>query len=258
MLGLRTMAWLLSLLSCLLLTRPLRAQSADGWGDERALSAAVRKPAPAAFQVHLGVSTLVAAPLGGMRNAHPGYGLGFLVGACWKKLPASFGFDVVASWWGSSTTRFLLDPTDRATSVDLTRSTHAIYFDLWLRLQPRTWRVQPFLEGSAGLRQVNAEYDLSFTHGTGTTSTQKVQSWTPNLGLGAGVDVELARADDDSGRVYVSLGLRWLHGGRAALRNLDDPSASGHDVNVRVSSNSTLFMLGILIRGDAVPVPDPP
>ncbi|MDB4990543.1 MAG: hypothetical protein JWN04_5721 [Myxococcaceae bacterium] len=223
-------------------------------GDEQAPPPRAKKPV-SDFRIHFGLETFLAAPIAQSSAAGWGGGLGFLGGVQWKKLPLTLGADFLATWWGDKTSNsFLIDPSDSQSAARVTRTTHSMFFDLWLRLQPRSWRIQPFVEATVGLKAISAEYTLGFVHGNDSISAQRTSSSSSSVGLGAGVDIQIGESVDKRARAYVSLGARWVRGGATPLKRLSDDSQAD---SLGVPRTTTLLMLGILAQGDLFDTDDP-
>ena len=121
---------------------------------------------------------------------------------------------------------------------------------MWLRLQPQDFRVRPYAEAVVGFKGLFTDYSLRFEQGVGTTSATSDQDLTSSAGLGAGVEILLA-TDDSSGRLYATLGFRWLHGGKASFdRAAPVPDAATVSASFNVPTTTTVVMLGIAATWD--------
>jgi hypothetical protein len=204
----------------------------------------------APLRVDAAVEGVMATPFEGARSIGDwGYGLMLSGGVHWKDLPISVGVDLVGIRWGRSTSLVDVQLGDTTAALEETRLDQTILFDTWLRLQPQTWRVRPFVEGLVGLKLLDTKYNLAFAAGDGETSTVTDQSSASTIGWGAGVDVLLANATDDSGSaVFATLGVREIGGSRASLSRVQDSAGMSQTVRFDVATHSTLILLGIAIR----------
>jgi opacity protein-like surface antigen len=120
-----------------------------------------------------------------------------------------------------------------------------LYFDAWLRVQPRDWPVRPYVEGFAGARLAMVHYSLSGAESNVDSSVwSDAQEWSSSLGWGAGVDFAGLLQIADT--VSFTLGARRLHGKHVSFTL--EGSVSGDQVSTEhdVAGSVTLFMLGIV------------
>jgi hypothetical protein len=132
------------------------------------------------FRAHVTVSALLAN-----QRAHPGDrdlggGAAFSFGVGWEPVPLVLGLEVMVSGWGNSTRKVRLD----AAHAKLVRSGYSVFYDSWLRFQPRLGRFVPYVEAIVGLKTQYADYTLSFDRGTDSTTLSEVQRWTWAWGFG--------------------------------------------------------------------------
>jgi hypothetical protein len=204
----------------------------------------------APLRVDAAVEGVMAKPFEGARSISDwGYGLMLSGGVHWKDLPISVGVDLVGIRWGRSTSLVDVQLGDTTAALEETRLDQTILFDSWLRLQPQTWRVRPFVEGLLGLKLLDTKYSLAFAAGDGETSTVTDQSSASSIGWGAGVDVLLANASDGTGSaVFATLGVREIGGSRASFSRVQESAGMTQAVRFDVATHSTLILLGIAIR----------
>jgi hypothetical protein len=204
----------------------------------------------APLRLDFAVTGVIAEPFEGARSLGDwGYGLMLLGGVHWKDFPVSFGFDAVGIRWGQSKSLFDVRLGDTPVALEETRTDQTILLDSWLRLQPQTWPVRPYLEGVAGVKFLETEYSFTFPGGTGTMSTVTDQASASTIGWGAGFDVLLAHSSDGLGSaVFATFGLRRLAGSRASFTRAPDTSSASQVVSFDLPTNTTLVLFGVSIR----------
>jgi hypothetical protein len=195
---------------------------------------------------HFGAWFLTASPFGSTAPLDDwGMGAGFIFGIGWGKIPLTVGVDFMALWWGTSTSPALVDLGDRSARVELRRSDNTIFFDAWLRAQPQSWFVRPYLEGVVGWKQVYTDYSLRFVGGSGATDKTTSDAGASTYGFGLGLDVTLAH-NDQGAVAFVTLGIRRLSGGRASFTRGPDAVTGDPRSRFEVSTDTTIIQLGII------------
>jgi len=171
-----------------------------------------------------------------------GYGGSLGIGVRHNAFPVSLGVDAVPIHLGSSTEVALVQQADSQLRIQQTRSQQAILFDTWLRVEPPTRWVLPYLEVAGGFKMLDAKYTLAYSDGQGTTSVFKRQSTASNWGFGAGLNVLLVRLPDSSdAALYATVGVRRLWGSRTSYAGVTGTSSE-------IDTDTTLILLGISVR----------
>ncbi|HKP60057.1 MAG TPA: hypothetical protein VJV78_25205 [Polyangiales bacterium] len=190
------------------------------------------------------------ATLGGVLSVpfanEPGetaFGFGMTYGIGYGMIPVMLGVDFISAGGGSGES-LAVQGADGMVEAHKDSKSRTLYFDVWLRVQPRNWSVRPYIEGFAGAKLAMLQYSLNDGQSASDASWSDEQEWTSSLGYGAGVDFAglLHLADTLS----ITLGARRVHG-RVATFSLNgsvdgDKVSTTHDV----AGSVTLFMLGIV------------
>jgi len=182
-----------------------------------------RVPTRRSGGLHIGAGVGVIGPMGIPEGNLSGVGPAFDLSVGYA-LPDWFRFGVQLGY-GRLGTRDLVHPEPAAELVARSGvwTAHA-----YGRLQPRSWPVQPYLEGLVGFKYFSAEVEERLLTAEDTTCDwtgycetteywdeydiyeQDDVSWS--AGLGAGVDFRLI-GDDDGFALTLGLGVRYLAGG---------------------------------------------
>ena len=205
-------------------------------------------PPPLRFEASL--QGMLSVP---SESGYSAFGFAVTYGMGYADIPLMLGLDFMSAGGGSAGSfRVTASEPGQASEFHKQADSKTLYFDVWLRLQPRRWAVRPYLEGFAGARLAMLRYSLTLPQATtdpGSSGTD--EEWSSSLGYGAGVDfaglLHLADA------LSITLGVRRLHGARTAF-TLDGNVAGQHvQTEHEVAGSVVMFMAGITTWLDLAP-----
>ncbi|HVU02956.1 MAG TPA: hypothetical protein VHE30_14450 [Polyangiaceae bacterium] len=198
------------------------------------------------FRGHFALHAVTAEPFGTGSHALDrwGYGLGFSLGAGYGRIPVTLGVDFVGVAWGSGGTNDPVLLNGSPVAAEITRRDRAIFYDLWLRVEPPFFSVRPYVEGVLGVKGLYTVSSLRLIGGEGETRATTPEEPASTIGFGLGLDVLFAR-NATGAAAYASLGFRRLHGGRAAFSGAFE---SGETAHFETSTDTTLVLAGITAR----------
>jgi hypothetical protein len=181
----------------------------------------------------------ISTPFGGNLDG-TGAGFGIAANFGWGKIPLTFGIDVMTAYFGSSTSVENYQTGDTVTTVRRDRTDKDYFLDLSVRLQPIDWWARPYLEGVAGTKLLETDYNLSIIDTDTTTSTQSDHDWAGSIGWGAGLDL----GGTQTHAIGFTLGVRRLNGATASFsRTLDMSNTAVHYTS---PTSTTFWMMGVL------------
>jgi hypothetical protein len=187
-------------------------------------------------RVEVGIHALTGTPFEGARGGGGSWawGEGVSLAGSYRDWPVSLGLDINFTYFGTLRGRDQGGTARRRAQVFLG--------DLFLRLQPVQWRARPYLEGVVGFKSVTDIYTVGAVLPDPDYTTNGKKSLVHTVGVGAGVELEIDR--NESSRVFLTLGVRWLHGGDVAsakrVARQDDVSF----VDAKYATTTTVFTLG--------------
>lgn len=111
-----------------------------------------------------------------------GLGFGGTFGAGFGSFPLALGVGFMSGFRGTSSDRVF------PSLLDIEREESTLQLDVWARVQPWTWLVRPYLEGSIGTRRLRSSYAVSFV-GSPRAAALDDTDWLLCLGFGAGVEL---------------------------------------------------------------------
>jgi hypothetical protein len=118
----------------------------------------------------------------------------------------------------------------------------------FLRVQPRIWRFEPFLEGIAGVKwfeTVSRGETYSPLFGEVSSSTASFSEAVSVLGYGAGINFRWTPLDNEEyGVGQVHVGYRYLSGGDASYPK---PAANGYALT-RSSTDLIVLTVAFMVR----------
>jgi hypothetical protein len=200
------------------------------------------EPPPLRFEATLGGA--LAVPFAG-QPGDTAFGFAMTYGIAWGSIPVMFGLDFVSAGGDSAGTFEAGDVDGEPLTIHTQAQSRTLYFDVWLRVQPRDWPVRPYAEGFAGARLAMLQYSLSNNQTTSEMSAwSDDEQWSSSVGWGGGVD--FAGLFQIADTVSLTLGARRLHGKHVSFTL--DGSVSGEKVSTehKVVGSVTMFMLGIV------------
>jgi len=162
-------------------------------------------------------------PLGEFRDNLDRTGIGADFGFAYRwpgtivSTGVSFGFLIM----GSESRYEPLSPTIPDLIVKVTTTNAILLGHVFVRLQPRSGAVRPYVEGLAGFHYLLTTTSLNDdAEWGGSLSSTNFDDLAFSCGLGAGIKLNLLRVQrqDNPERLMgldLDLGLRWLKGGRA-------------------------------------------
>lgn len=168
------------------------------------------------------------------------WGFGMALGFSYDDWPVTFGLDIVGARFG------VLPGQVDGDSVRLRN--RVIMFDGFVRLQPARWKTRPYIEGVAGFKGVSEQYIVNALIADEDNSTESDFQSVSTLGVGAGLDLTLA--EKGSTRAYLTLGVRWLHGGKVSYEKYIARGDETSSVAARFATTTTLFSLGVSVDID--------
>lgn len=178
------------------------------------------------------------APLDG-----PAYGVELSGGAGLVGWPITIGVDLRAVHWNKTTRRVNLSIANRSFPAEFARSDETAAFSAWLRVQPKVWRLHPFVEATVGLRGLAVNYSLH-VQGADAPITSGEQALQPTWGLGGGIDFLIARAtttSEDEAEIYARVALRRNYGATIDI----SPETETGRAQLGLSADTTVYSVGI-------------
>lgn len=207
-------------------------------------NAGATTPSDSPWRVDAWVTALLAEPLDATGPLSDwGYGVSLGVGARPEPLPLSFGAEIAGVHWGTIDVPVTLTLGDTPTPALVAIRQQTAFLDLWTRAQFPRGLVRPYVELVGGLTMLDTKYTLRLPGGEGSTSVFADDTAPAStLGVGLGVDVMLARADDDpDAGILLTLGVRHLWGSRVSLRH----ATLG---TLETDTDTVLVSLGIALK----------
>jgi len=205
-------------------------------------------------------------PTGGFgNNIGTGGGLHLFIGGYLDNAPVTIGLDVGFVTYGRSIDTLPVSETigPRAL-VDVETSNSLVQPHLVARLQPKTGRVRPFLDGLVGFKYLFTrtsvqDDDISNDADDTFVSTTNHDDFAFSAGVGAGVDVRVYTHDDPAKEVRtvsLHLGVQYLWGQQATYLSegdLVDQNGNGRldEDELRVQESRTSLLqpqLGVTIQ----------
>lgn len=164
-------------------------------------------------------------PLGSFgENVGTGGGLSLFIGGYLDDLPLTIGLDVGYVGYGRSMeTAPLSQSVGPRVNVEVETQNSILQPHLLLRLQPKTGRVRPFVDGLVGFRYL---YTRTSARGRSVfgapedafASTTNFDDFAFSAGTGAGIDLRVYQQDDpakDVRTMSIHLGVQYLWGQEA-------------------------------------------
>ncbi|HVU02957.1 MAG TPA: hypothetical protein VHE30_14455 [Polyangiaceae bacterium] len=218
---------------------------------EVAQAAAARSPyAPRGEAMLLGVLGFPFHSTDAAASAGFGLGAGFGFG----QIPLTLGVDFIAAYGGTKKTTLDVPAGPDSFALEQARETRTFLLDSWIRLQPESWVVRPYLEGTLGGAQFETKDTLTFVKGTGTTTAFRNADWVGTFGWGVGADFwGLANRD---GSVSITVGVRRSSGGAVVYDRSVSVAGSAQPLRAEANASVTLVMIGFGGRMDFVDAPE--
>jgi hypothetical protein len=208
------------------------------------------------------VTVLTAKPFEGADSVTDwGVGLGFSGGVGWGWIPLTLGVDVMPVFWGSHQMSADLTVGNVSFPAQVTRTDQSVFFDAWLRLEPPTWMIRPYLEGVVGMKFLQTKYSVDWdtSRGQGSLETTTENNTASSIGWGAGIayraiDMEAQHRPS----LFVTLGVRSMRGGTASYSRVVHTADGDGVVDYRTPTDTILVMLSIGAKFEFGPTPSPP
>jgi len=173
-----------------------------------------------------------------------GFGFAVTYGIGWGEIPLTLGLDFISiSSIGDANDKLAVMLADELVQLERITHTRSLHFEAWLRLQPAHWRFRPYLEGFIGTQQYQAKYVLRRPAQDVQSDLVSGSDWVHSYGWGAGL--EIVGLLNRSGSMSLTLGVRRVYGGTAALTRPASLGDQTFDTQLRAGTSSLLFMLGI-------------
>ncbi len=228
--ALRPLRWTLL---TLLLVAPVAAQDFD---DE------AYSPPSEVYGVFDGGFAL-AIPSGDFRDqtGNVGYGVNLGIGVGSRTLPFVVGIEGGFFVLGSHTDNVALSTTIRSVFVDVETTNSLAQGHLFLRMQPGTGVLRPYVEGLVGAKYLSTQTTVQnegFRDDEAVFRSTNFDDWAFSYGVGAGAAIEVYRNRDpqsDLGTVSILVSARWTPGSTAEY--LADAEISDRDNDGRVTNS---------------------
>jgi len=219
-----------------------------------------------AQSVYAGLSFLTGYPHGEFKQNvdHAGFGGEGHVGYHFGAVPLVLGAEIGVMSYGSNTRREPFSTTIPDVTVSVETSHNIAHGNLFLRLQPDEGVVRPYAEGVLGTNYFftqttiqNSDWN-SGEHDNSIASTTNQDDWGLMYGVGAGLMVRVFDNDDAPVRDiaerettgiatgFVTLGFRYLYGGKAEYLTNGSIRRNNGTVTYDVTSSRTDLLTGQL------------
>lgn len=254
-----TIASTLLLAAALLIAPPVSAQ------DQPTSPSAADPELPTSGQ--LNIRGTLGIPQGGLRSniSGPGGGIHLALGGWVGRRPLLIGGDIGFINYGRTTDRVPFSSTvGPRVPVDVSTRNNVVETHLSLRLQPRTGRFRPYVEGLVGFKYLFTRTEIEGVD-AGDESDDDIAGTTNyddfafSGGTGAGVDVRVFQQNKPTEKVRavdLHLGVQYLWGSEAeylAEGDLADENENGRldrsELDVRRSRTTFLQpQVGVTLR----------
>lgn len=154
-------------------------------------------------------------------------------------LGASFSFSVYGneSWE---------EPLVGPVFVDVSTTNALMNGLFFIRLQPATGAIRPYLDGLAGFNYLTTDSQIEdLDDYEEIASSKNYDDWTSAYGLGAGLHIQVWEAKEyvnGPSRVFIDLGVRYLKGGEARYLKKGGIEQVGDDFIYHVNRSTTHVM----------------
>ncbi len=184
----------------------------------------------------------LAIPDGDFRDqtSNIGYGVNLGIGVGSRKLPFVVGAEGGFFILGSHTDNVALSTTIRSVFVDVETTNTLAQGHLFLRMQPSSGMLRPYVEGLVGTKYLSTQTTVqneSFRDDEAVFRSTNFDDWAFSYGIGAGAAIQLYRNQDpksDLGTVSLLISARWTPGSTAEY--LADADISDVDNDGRVTN----------------------
>jgi hypothetical protein len=176
------------------------------------------------------------------------WGFGFAVGFSWDDWPITVGLDLYGTHFGTlrGSQEYVENGMRQHESLRLRDQVY--FFDSWLRLQPARWKARPYLEGVVGIKAVSHLLIVDALIADDDNSSQSANQSASTLGVGGGIDLTLG--EKGSTRAYLSLGVRWLRGGKVGFDKTVFHGGEVSTMPARYATTTTCFFFGVSVDVD--------
>jgi hypothetical protein len=218
----------------------------------------VPEPEPSEFYVrqwrglrlYLNFNAMTGMPFEQARANGGGWawGFGFAVGFSWDDWPITVGLDLYGTHFGTlrGSQEYVENGMRQHESLRLRDQVY--FFDSWLRLQPARWKARPYLEGVVGIKAVSHLLIVDALIADDDNSSQSANQSASTLGVGGGIDLTLG--EKGSTRAYLSLGVRWLRGGKVGFDKTVFHGGEVSTMPARYATTTTCFFFGVSVDVD--------
>ncbi|MFH0991721.1 MAG: hypothetical protein V1799_17070 [bacterium] len=174
-----------------------------------------------------GLSFLLGVPKGEFRKNmnNTGYGISGEIGFAPQKNPYMIGIDVSFMNYGMEERQEPFSTTIPDVTVNVESQNNIVLSHLFLRLQPNTGSVRPYLEGAVGLKYLFTQTTIKNQGHANEeiASSTNLDDIAFSYGGGAGIMVRLFRSNDDEDRklpfrfsdALLDIRVRYLAGAEA-------------------------------------------
>lgn len=190
-----------------------------------------------------------------------GYGLSGFVSAAPGISPFSFGADLGFLVYGQETRKEPFSTTIPDVTVDVTTSNNIVVGHLFVRFEPPTGPVRPYVDGLVGFKYLYTRTSIRSEegHDDPIAESTNLDDTAFSYGVGGGLHLRLAQPEVGEGadgprikEVLLHLGARHLWGGEADyLKKGSIGRAAGGGVTYELSHSRTdllLASLGVTVR----------
>jgi hypothetical protein len=203
---------------------------------------------------YFSTSLLTGSPFEG---AHGGWawGIGFSLAGSYKDWPILIGIDFYSSRY--SIRRGIVHDSDDAQTdgTSVRRRNKVLFMDLFLRLQPATWKARPYVEAVVGFKSVRPQYTVDALIADDDNTAPSDATPVGSVGAGTGVEISLNKLSS-SARTYLTFSARLLYGGRVPFQKTVANAGGSSTLDARFSSTTALFMIGFAVDADLRALPE--
>ena len=161
------------------------------------------------------------------------------------KSPISIGTSVGILVYGSDSREELLESSIPEVTVDVTTRNYILMCHFFLRAQPPSGDIRPYLDGLIGFNYLWTEtgiYDQSAVLFDEIASSVNMSDFAFSYGVGGGLMIRLYQRQKSAFAVLLDLGIRYLKGGKAEYLAEGDILSEDGLATYNVSySNTDLF-----------------
>jgi hypothetical protein len=187
-------------------------------------------PAPSGWRPQLEIGFATGIPMGDFGDHVDDVGLGFslLGGIGLPDWPVMLGAEICFLNYGRDSSTEIIHTSIDQVEGRLTTTNDIVMGHLVVRIQPRSGRVRPYLDGLFGFKNLttdtrvtapNLASDPNEPFGTATIASEnEVDDTVLSYGPGVGVDIRLlewSEAESVRAEIRLNLGARYLFGSRA-------------------------------------------